>query len=69
LRENGAESGKLLNTKVIDNFEAFPESANTPSYAPLFRSYGHCKLGKGIRPGQIKLSGQLGTLRQIAAEF
>jgi hypothetical protein len=26
-------------------------------------------LGRGIRSGQIKLSGQIGTLRALAAEF
>jgi hypothetical protein len=38
LHENGVGSGKLLNTKVIDNFVTFPESTNTPSYAQQFRS-------------------------------
>jgi hypothetical protein len=38
--------GKLLYTKVIENFETFPKSTNTPSYAQWFRSYGHCKLGR-----------------------
>jgi hypothetical protein len=60
---------KLLNTKVIDNFDTFPKSTNTPSYAQRFRSYGHCKLGRRIRFGQIKLSGQIGTLRPLAIEL
>jgi hypothetical protein len=69
LRQNNVEYGKLLNTKVIDNFDGFPESTNTPSYAQWFRSYCHCKLGRGIRSGQIKLFGQIGTLRPLATEF
>jgi hypothetical protein len=51
LHENSVESGKLLNTKVIGNFETFSESTNTHSYAQRFRSYGPCKLGRGIRSG------------------
>jgi hypothetical protein len=51
LHENGAESGNLLNTKMIDNFDTFPKGTNTPSYAQQFRSYDHCKLGRGIRSG------------------
>jgi hypothetical protein len=39
MSEIDAESGKLLNTKVIENFETFPESINTPSYDQHFRSY------------------------------
>jgi hypothetical protein len=31
--------------KVIDNFEAFPESINTLPFNQQFRSYDHCKLG------------------------
>jgi hypothetical protein len=68
LRKIGTESKKLHRTKVIDNCETFPEITNTPSYAQHFRSYGHCKLGRGIRSGQIMLSGQIGTLRPIAME-
>jgi hypothetical protein len=37
----GMESGKVNNTKVIDNFETFPESINTPSSNVRFRSYSH----------------------------
>jgi hypothetical protein len=48
LRENGAESGKLLNNKVIDNFDTFLETTNTLSYAKRFKSYGNCNLGRGI---------------------
>jgi hypothetical protein len=32
--------------KVIDNFETFPESTNTPSYDQRFMSYGHWNLEK-----------------------
>jgi hypothetical protein len=39
LSEAGVKSGKLLNTKVIENFETFPESINTPSYDQRIRSY------------------------------
>jgi hypothetical protein len=69
LRKSVAESGKLLNSKVIDHFETFPKSTNTPSYAQRLRSYGHSKLGRGIRSRQIKLSRQFGTLRPLATEF
>jgi hypothetical protein len=31
--------------KVIENFETFSESINTPSYDQRFGSYVHCKLG------------------------
>jgi hypothetical protein len=41
----GAESGSMHRMKVIDNFEAFPESTNTPPFDQQFRSYDHCKLG------------------------
>jgi hypothetical protein len=41
LTETGAESGKVHNTKVIENFETFPESTNTPSSDQQFRSYCH----------------------------
>jgi hypothetical protein len=69
LRENGAESGKLLNNKVIDNFETFLESRTTPSYAQWFRSYAPWNLGRGIWSEQIKLSGRIGTLRPLATEL
>jgi hypothetical protein len=39
LSEIGAESGELLNIKVIESFKTFPESINTPSYDQRFRSY------------------------------
>jgi hypothetical protein len=42
----GAESGEIHNVKVIENFETFPKSANTPSSDQQFKSYGHWKLGK-----------------------
>jgi hypothetical protein len=54
---------------VIDNFDSFPESISTPPYAQWFKSYGHCKLGKGIRSGQIKPFGQIETLRPLATEL
>jgi hypothetical protein len=31
LIEYGAESGEMSNVKVIENFDTFPESINTPS--------------------------------------
>jgi hypothetical protein len=43
--EFGAESGEANNTKVLDNFDIFPESIDTPSYDQWFRSYDFCKLG------------------------
>jgi hypothetical protein len=63
MHENGVESGNLLNTKMIYNFDTFLKSTNTPSYAQRFMSYDHCKLGRGIR------SGQIGTLKPFATEF
>jgi hypothetical protein len=68
LSETGTESRKLIDTKVIYNFETFPKSINTPSYDQRFRSYDHCKLG-GVRSGQIKLSGQIWTLRPLEKEL
>jgi hypothetical protein len=43
--KTGAESGKILDTNVIDNFETFSKSLNTPSYDQQFRSYDQYKLG------------------------
>jgi hypothetical protein len=51
LIENGAESGKIHNMKMIKNFGAFPESTNMPSYDQRFRRYGHRKLEKGVSSG------------------
>jgi hypothetical protein len=39
----------MHNIKVIDNFESFPESINTPSYNQQFMSYDHCKLEVAVR--------------------
>jgi hypothetical protein len=47
--------------KVIENFEIFPESTNTPSYDQRFRSYGHCKLGVLLKLS----SGQTAASRAI----
>jgi hypothetical protein len=71
LTENGAESGKIHNMKVIENFETFPESINTSSYDQWFRNYEHYKLGVllEINSGQIKLSGQIWTLRPLREEI
>jgi fructose-1-phosphate kinase PfkB-like protein len=41
LTETGMELGKAHNRKVIENFETFPESINTPSSDQRFRNYGH----------------------------
>jgi hypothetical protein len=35
----------MHNMRVIENFEPFPESTNTPPSNQRFRSYDHCKLG------------------------
>jgi hypothetical protein len=32
LTEFSVESGEMNNTKVVDNFDSFPERVNTPSY-------------------------------------
>jgi hypothetical protein len=71
LTEHGAGSGKKYNIKVIENFESFPESINTPSYHQRFRSYGHCKLGVllEISSAEIQLSGQVWTLRPFSKEI
>jgi hypothetical protein len=45
LTEIGVGSGEMHNIKLIDNFETFLESINTPSHDQRFRSYDHCKLG------------------------
>jgi hypothetical protein len=42
--ELGGESGETNNTKVVDNFDIFSESIDTPSYDQWLRSYDHCKL-------------------------
>jgi hypothetical protein len=44
LTEFGVKSGEMNNTKVVENFEAFPESSNTPSYDQRCRSYDLCML-------------------------
>jgi hypothetical protein len=71
LTENGEESGKMYNVKVIDNFETFPESINMSSSDQQFKSYDHCKLGVllEINSGQIKLSGQIWTLSPLPKEL
>jgi hypothetical protein len=51
--------------KVIDNFDIFPESTNTPSYDPRFRSYDHCNLGVLLEIPSFwteQLSGQIWML-------
>jgi hypothetical protein len=45
LPEDGAESGEMHNTKVVDNFYIFPKSIDTPSYDQWFRSYDLYNLG------------------------
>jgi hypothetical protein len=45
LTEFGAESGEMNNTKVVDNFDIFIESIDTPSYDQQIISYDLCKLG------------------------
>jgi hypothetical protein len=61
----------MHNMKVIENFETFLESTNTPSHDQWFRSYDHYKLGVllEINSGQIKLSGQIWTLRPLWEEI
>jgi hypothetical protein len=39
LTEFGVESGDMNNTKVVDNFDIFPESLDTSSYDQRFSSY------------------------------
>jgi hypothetical protein len=41
LTENGGESVNIHSTKVIENFENFPESINTLPSDQRFRSYDH----------------------------
>jgi hypothetical protein len=45
LPEDGAESGEMHNTKVVDNSYIFPKSIDTPSYDQWFRSYDLYNLG------------------------
>jgi hypothetical protein len=47
--------------KVIENFETFPESINTPSSYQRFRSYDHCKLGVLLKI----ISGQMYCLDKL----
>jgi hypothetical protein len=44
LTKFGAESGDTNNTKVVYNFDIFPESIDTSSFDQWFRSYDLCKL-------------------------
>jgi hypothetical protein len=62
---SGAESEKIHNMRVIENFETVLESINMPSSDQQFRSYDYCKLGVLLKiiSGQIKLCGQVWTLR------
>jgi hypothetical protein len=56
---------------MIENFETFPESTNTPPSDQWFRNYDHWKLGVllEINSEQIKLSGQFWTLNLIPKEM
>jgi hypothetical protein len=38
LTSNGIDLGKIYYTKVVDNFDTFPVSINTPIYEKRFRS-------------------------------
>jgi hypothetical protein len=45
LTEFGAGSEEMSNIKMVDNFDIFPESIDTPSYDQQIRSYDLYKLG------------------------
>jgi hypothetical protein len=68
LSETGVESGKLLDTKVIDNFETFPKKYKYNVIRPTVQELRPLQFG-GVRSGQIKLYGQIWTLRPLAKEF
>jgi hypothetical protein len=46
LTETGTKSGKAHNTEVVENFDIFLKSTNTPSSDQRFRIYGYGELGK-----------------------
>jgi hypothetical protein len=62
LNEFGAESGKMHNMEVMENFDIFIEIIDTPSYDQWFRSYGRCKLGVLLK---FPLSGQVNYLDEF----
>jgi hypothetical protein len=45
LTKFGAKSAEMNHTKVVDNFNIFLKSIDTPSYDQQFKSYDFCKLG------------------------
>jgi hypothetical protein len=53
--------------EVIENFETFPESINTPASNQRFRNYG--KVRGGVSSGQIELSGLIWTLSPLPSEI
>jgi hypothetical protein len=72
LTKFGTESGKINNTKMVDNFYIFLESIDTPAYDQRIRSYDPCKLGVvllEINSEQIRLSGQVWTLSPLPKEL
>jgi hypothetical protein len=64
LTETGADSGKIINTKAVYNFDGFPKSINTPSYDQWIMSYDLFKLGVLLKfiSGQNKIPGQIWNL-------
>jgi hypothetical protein len=71
LTEFGVESGEMNNTKLVDNFDIFPDSTDTPSYDQWIRSYDLCNLGCCWNfqfSRQIKLPRQIWTLSLLPLE-
>jgi hypothetical protein len=56
--------------KVVNNFENFPESINTPSYDQRFTSYDRCKLGVLLKfiSVQNKIPVQIWNLSLLSME-
>jgi hypothetical protein len=66
------ESRKTFNTNIVYDILSFPTDIYTPSSDQQFRSDDHYNSGGGgvlkIISGQIKLSGQIWTLRSLQLE-
>jgi hypothetical protein len=62
-----ANSGKRNNTKVVDYFDIFLASVNTPSDDQWFKSYDLCELEVRLKfsSRQTEISGQIGDLSPL----
>jgi hypothetical protein len=59
LTSNGTDLGKTYYIKVVDNFDNFPASMNTPIYGKRSKSSDLWKLGGAAR--KFPVSGQIGV--------